>query len=520
MSQANMSTAKRFNLAEACIDAHVSAGRGARPALRYRGETITYRELADLVNSTAGMLREMGIEAEDRCVLVLRDSPEFIATFLGAVRIGAVPVPLSTLLQADEMRYQIENCDAAAVVASADLAPTVDAALADGDRRIHRVAVGEGASRVWSSFAALTRRAQPLVESFRTLEDDQCFWQYSSGSTGRPKAVVHTQRGAAFPREGHGRHVVGITPDDRCFSVSKLFFSYGLGSSLLIPLQAGASVVLEPGRPTPEVVYDLIARERPTLLYTIPTAYAAALAYAEDGNACDLSSVRLCISAGEALPAPLYERWRTRFGLEVLDGIGSTEIGYIAISGVPGRVRPGTSGQVVPGYDAKVVDPEGTPLPVGEVGDLWVRGGSTSAYYWRDHERTKRTYVGEWIVTGDKYVVDADGYYTHAGRSDDMLKVSGIWVSPIEVEACLIEHPAVLEAAVVGRADQDALVKPCAFVVLKDGRAPSEALAVELQEHVKARLARYKYPRWVEFTSELPKTATGKIQRYRLRAGI
>lgn len=517
MSQPTSSAPRRFNLTEACIDAHVSAGGGARPALRYQGTTITYGDLADLVNATAGMLRELGIRREDRCAMVLYDSPEFIATFLGAVRLGAVPVPFSTLLQGDEIRYQLDNCGARAVVASSELCTAVDAALAD-TAEMHRIAVGENAPPSWSSFAALTRGARRVTESCPTLEDDWCFWQYSSGSTGRPKAVVHTQRGAAFPREGHGRHVIRIGPEDRIFSVSKLFFSYGLGSSLLIPLQAGASVVLETGRPTPQVVYDLIARERPTLLYTVPTAYAAALAYAEEGNAGDLSSVRQCISAGEALPAPLFERWRERFGLEILDGIGSTEIGYIAISNLPGRVRPGTSGQVLPGYDAQVVGADGRPVGPGEVGDLWVRGGSTSAYYWRDAERTKRTYVGEWIVTGDKYVVDADGYYTHAGRSDDMLKVSGIWVSPIEVEACLIEHPAVLEAAVVGRADEDALVKPCAFVVLKDGRAASEELSAELQAYVRSRLARYKYPRWIEFTAALPKTATGKIQRYRLRA--
>ncbi len=513
---ASTSETARFNLAEACVDAHLAAGDGARPALRCAGRTITYAELADLVNGTAGMLRELGLGAEDRCALVLNDGPEFIATFLGAVRIGAVPVTFSTGLLPHELRYQLDNCGAKAVVASSEHATRLDEAMRGlpGTRRL--VVTGAGSGE-WRSYDGLLRSAERVTRSAPTLADDWCFWQYSSGTTGRPKAVVHTQRGAAFPREGHGRHVIGIGPDDVSFSVSKLFFSYGLGNSLLIPLQAGATVVLEPARPTPRVVFDLIARERPTLVYAVPTAYAAALAYEEEGNAADLSSVRMCISAGEALPAPLFERWRSRFGLDILDGIGSTEIGYIAISNVPGRVRAGASGRVLPGYEARVVDAEGEPVAPGEVGDLWVRGGSTAAYYWRDRARTKRTFMGDWIVTGDKYVVDADGYFTHAGRSDDMLKVGGIWVSPIEVEACLIEHPAVLEAGVVGRADHDTLVKPCAFVVLKDGRAPSPELAVELQTFVKARLAPYKYPRWIEFRPELPKTSTGKIQRYRLR---
>ncbi len=508
-----------FNLTAACIDAHIEAGLASRPAIRAAGTTLTYGDLAELVARAAGMLRDLGIEREDRCALILRDGPEFIATFLGAVRIGAVPVPFSTLLMPPEIRYQLANCGAKLVIASDDVIPRVDEARAGLPRPLALVGTGDAVPRGWLSYGEIVRTAERVTATAATGEDDWCFWQYSSGTTGRPKAVVHTQRGAAFPREGHGRHVVGITSDDRSFSVSKLFFSYGLGSSLLIPLQAGAAVVLEPARPSPEIVFDLIARERPTIVYAVPTAYAAALAYAEEGHPCDLSSVRLCISAGEALPAPVYERWRRRFGVEIVDGIGSTEVGYIAISNVPGHVRPGTSGRVVPGYEAKVVDPDGAPVPGGEVGDLWIRGGSTSAYYWRDRERTHRTYRGDWIVTGDKYRIDGDGCFTHAGRSDDMLKVGGIWVSPIEVEACLIDHPAVLEAAVVGRADRDALVKPCAYVVLREGRDPSAELALELQAFVKDRLSAFKRPRWIEFTTELPKTGTGKIQRYRLRSG-
>jgi len=508
---------RTFNLASACIDAPLAAGHGRSPAIVCEGRTLTYDDLAELVARAAGMLRGLGLTREDRCALVLRDGPEFIATFLGAVRIGVVPVPFSTLLTAPEIRYQLGNCGAKAVVASAGLTSLVDDARSGLPVEGRLVATDPDVPRGWRSFDDLIASSPRVTEAVPTGADDWCFWQYSSGTTGRPKAVVHTQAGAAFPREGHGRHVVGIGPGDRSFSVSKLFFSYGLGSSLLIPLQVGASVVLEPGRPTPKAVFDSIARERPTIVYAVPTAYAAALAYAEEGNACDLSSVRICVSAGEALPAALCARWHRRFGVEIVDGIGSTEVGYIAISNRPGQVRPGTSGRVLPGYEAKVVDADGRTVAPGEVGDLWIRGGSTSLYYWRDRAQTERTYIGEWVVTGDKYAVDADGWFTHAGRSNDMLKVGGIWVSPIEVEGCLLQHPAVLEAAVVGREDRDELVKPCAYVVLKDGRVPSPALATELQAFVKGRLATYKYPRWIEFTTELPKTATGKIQRYRLR---
>jgi benzoate-CoA ligase len=303
------------------------------------------------------------------------------------------------------------------------------------------------------------------------------------------------------------------------FSVAKLFFSYGLGSSLLIPFRHGASSILVAGRPEPRLVFETIARERPTLLYSVPTAYAALLALPESERH-DVSSLRRCISAGESLPAPLFERWRARFGLEILDGIGSTEIGYIAISNFPGRARPGTSGQVIPGYEARVQRADGEPAAVDEVGDLLVRGPSTAAFYWRRRAATKHTFRGEWVFTGDRYSVDADGYYTNHGRSDDLLRVSGHWVSPLEVESVLLRHASVRECAVVARADGDGLVKPCAYVVCVDGATAAPALADELKAFVKDALAPYKYPRWVEFIPELPKTSTGKIQRYRLRQTV
>jgi benzoate-CoA ligase family protein len=365
---------------------------------------------------------------------------------------------------------------------------------------------------------ALMDASSDELEAEPTSPDDVCFWQYSSGTTGMPKAVVHLQRSAIAPAELHGRHIAAITSDDRVFSIAKLFFSYGLNNSLVIPLRHGATTVLLADRPEPGTVFATIAAERPTVFYGVPTAYAALLSAAEQGVDCDLGSVRACISAGEALPRPLFERWKARFGLEILDGIGSTEIGYIAISNRPGRVRPGTSGEVIPGYEAKIVDADGAAVKAGEVGDLLVRGPSTALCYWNNRDATKRTFRGDWVFTGDRYSVSADGYYTHAGRSDDLLKVGGMWVSPLEVEAVLLEHVAVLECAVVGREDADGLVKPSASVVLKDRGAPPDGLEEELRTLVKDRLAPYKYPRWIEFVPELPKTSTGKIQRFKLRA--
>jgi benzoate-CoA ligase len=363
----------------------------------------------------------------------------------------------------------------------------------------------------------LCAAASPDLDPEPTSRDDMCFWQYSSGTTGAPKAVVHLHHDLWEVTERYGHNVIGMSAADRSYSVPKLFFSYGLGNSLAFPFRYGATVLLDPLRPDPRRTYELLAAERPTLFYAVPTFYASLLGLREDDLPADLSSVRLCISAGEPLPRPLYERWKQRFGLEILDGIGSTEVGYIFVSNSPGRVRPGTSGQVVPGYQAKVIDDEGRPAATGATGTLWVKGDSSFAFYWNQHERTKRTIVGEWVVTGDSYSVDADGYYTYRGRADDMLKVGARWVSPVEVESALLEHPAVAECAVVGREDEDGLTRPVAYAVLRDGGAGSVALAEELRAFARERLAHYKCPRWIEFVGELPKTTTGKVQRYRLR---
>jgi benzoate-CoA ligase family protein len=405
---------------------------------------------------------------------VLRDSPSFIAGFLGAAKIGAIPVPLSTLARPDELALLRQDCGAAFTLTDAD-PPAAPAGR---------------------------------VEAEPTSGDDMCFWQYSSGTTGAPKAVIHLHRRALFPAEAHGRHIARIGPSDRVYSTAKLFFSYGLHNSMVIPLAAGASVVLDPERFAPDRAWRLIAADRPTVLYAVPTAYAALLATAESGTPADASSLRACISAGEALPAPLAERWHRRFGLRILDGIGSTEIGYIAISNRAEEVTPGSSGRVVPGYEARVVGADGADATEGT---LWVRGGSTALGYNDKPAETAATFRDGWVVTGDRYRV-ADGRYYHQGRDDDMLRVGAQWVSPLEVESVLLSHPGVAECAVVGRADADGLVKVCAYVVLRDATPESE-----LGDLCAERLARHKRPRWIEAVAELPKTATGKIQRFRLR---
>jgi len=368
------------------------------------------------------------------------------------------------------------------------------------------------------AFDDVVGRASSRLEAVRTSRDDAAFWLYSSGSTGVPKGAVHLQHDMVVCSDTYALQVLGMTEADRTVSAAKLFFAYGMGNNMYFPMRVGGQGVLYPHRPLPESMFETIHRHRPTLFFGIPTLYAAMLQVKEAEKRWDLSSLRHCVSAGEALPEELFNRWRERFGVEILDGIGTTEILHVFLSNRPGRVRPGATGLPVPGYEAIVVDDEGRPVPQGEIGNLRVKGDSTMAYYWNQHEKTKETLHGHWIQTGDKYYQDADGYFWYCGRADDMLKVGGIWVSPVEVEGTLVAHPAVLEAAVVGSEDEDRLVKPRAFVVLKDGFTASPALDAEIKAFVKDRIAPYKYPRWIDFVAELPKTATGKIQRFKLRA--
>ena len=506
----------QFNVATWFVDRNLDEGRGESVAFYCPDRNLTYGDVAELANRTGNALLDLGVEMEDRVLMACLDGPEFVGTFWGAIRIGAVPVPVNTLLRAPDYLHLLNDSRARAAVVSAALLPEVAPALEDS-RHLRHVLVAGGPGHGYLSWEKRVERASASLAAAPTSRDDAAFWLYSSGSTGFPKGAVHLHHDMVVCFETFARQVLGIRASDRVFSAAKLFFAYGLGNSLYFPMGVGAQSILFPPRPTAEAAFEVIARQRPTLFFAVPTLYAAMLAVPDTEAPFDLSSLRLCVSAGEALPAELYERWRERFGVEIVDGIGTTECLHMFIANRPGAVRPGSSGQVVPGYEAVLVDDAERPVPPGEIGNLRIRGDSTMAGYWNQHEKTKATLYGPWIVTGDKYRQDEDGYFWYCGRSDDMLKVGGIWVSPVEVEAAIVRHPSVLEAAVVGREDADGLVKPAAFVVLKEPGAGSDALAEELQAFVKDRIAPYKYPRWVEFVPDLPKTATGKTQRFKLR---
>ncbi|HEU5349175.1 MAG TPA: benzoate-CoA ligase family protein [Ktedonobacterales bacterium] len=511
-----------YNVTAVFLDGALARGWGSQPAIRTETETWTYAQLAEQAHRAGNGLAALGAEMEHRVAILLYDSPEFAATFFGAIRLGAVAVPFNTQLRPQDYLYLLNDSRARLLVAEADLWEKI-APL----RRqmpflrhvvlVHRDGAATGHDPSTVDYAALLSGASATLATAPTTRDDAALWLYSSGSTGFPKGCVHLQHDMEYCVEHYAKPILQLTPDDITFSAAKLFFAYGLGNGLYFPLATGASSILYPGRVTPEAAFRVISQQRPTIFFGVPTLYAAMLAMPDAAEKYDTSSLRLCVSAGESLPAELFTRWKERFGVEILDGIGSTEILHIFISNVAGNVVPGSSGQLVPGYEAKIVDEQGQPVAQGEIGNLLIAGDSICSQYWNKHERSKATITGQWIATGDKYYQDDKGNYWYGGRSDDMLKVSGQWVSPVEVEASLVAYPAVLEAAVVGAEDNDGLVKPYAFVVLKPDQPASEAMREMLKQHVKTTLQPHKYPRWVSFATELPKTATGKIQRYRLR---
>jgi len=511
-----LSIPEQFNAAAALVDIHIAQGRGGRPALLCGDRKVTYRDLYEGVNRFGNALLELGVRMEERVAILMPDSPEFVFAFFGAMKMGAVAIPMNTLLKPKDYEYLLNDSRSRVLLVHAALLGSI-APVRGELKYLQHIIVADGEAEGCLRLDALVSQASPALEPADTSKDDAAFWLYSSGTTGFPKGAIHLHHDMIVEAEYYGKQILGLTEDDVCFSVAKLFFAYGLGNGLYFALYVGGANVLLPGRPVPEAAFDVIDRYGPTVFYSVPTSYAQLLHLAEKTERTSLGRARMCVSAGEPLPKPIFERWRDRFGVEILDGIGSTEILHIFISNRPGRARAGSTGEIVPGYEAAIIDDDGHPLPPGQPGTLLIKGDSIALGYWNKHERTKETFRGEWINTHDKFLLDADGFFWYQGRTDDMIKVSGMAVWPTEVEALLQEHPAVLESGVAGVEDAEGLFKPFAFVVLKEGHEPSPELARELQEFIKERAAKFKYPRWVEFVHDLPKTATGKIQRYKLR---
>jgi 4-hydroxybenzoate-CoA ligase len=505
------------------VDRHLKEGNGDRTAFRDPHRSLTYGELAMQTARFAGALLQAGIRPEQRVVLLLQDTVDFPIAFWGTMRAGAIPVPINTLLTPETVRYILTDCRASAIIVSASLTATLGPAL----QAERHVIVSQQAGPAqpadpdqqngWQELNEFLATGDPATRTAKASPDEVAFWLYSSGSTGAPKGVRHIHSSLRFTAETYGAKVLGIGPDDVMFSAAKAFHAYGLGNSLTFPMSVGATAVFLPDRPTPDAVLATMAAYDPTLFGGVPTLYAGLLASPYIAPGAGSSSLRRCISAGEALPADIGQRWKSVVGVDILDGIGSTEMLHIFISNHPNDIRYGSSGKPVPGYDARIVDEHDRPVAHGEAGELVVRGDSAAEGYWNQRAKTRRTFQGEWTYTGDTYTRDAEGYFRVQGRSDEMLKVSGVWVSPFEVEEALIAHPAVQEAAVIGRTDHDGLVKPKAFVILQGNYGGDDFLVTELQAHVKERIGVWKYPRWIEFVDNLPKTATGKIQRYRLR---
>ncbi len=513
-----------YNAVSDFVDAAVARGLGGKTAFTDANRSITYGELQTNTCRFAAALRQAGLRPEERLSLLLHDTVDFPVAFWGGVRAGIVVLPLNTLLMAEQYAYILGDSRASAIVASAALArtllpildrlPRLRTIILVGASVAERAAFGD---RAVHDFADLVASGRPDLFIAPTLSDEVAFWMYTSGSTGEPNGVKHVHTTPMAAARLMGQRVIGIRQDDVVFSAAKLFFSYGMGNAIAFPMSVGASTVLLPQRPTPDAVFDIMRRHQPTIFYGVPTLYASLLAHKDMTRGAGSARLRLCISAGEALPADLGNRWRAACGVDVLDGIGSTEMFQTFLSNQPGAVRYGTTGRPVPGYEVKIVDESGHTLPAGEIGELVVRGPTAGEGYWNQRHKSRRTFAGEWTFTGDKYFADADGYYHYCGRTDDMFKVSGMWVSPFEVEAVLASHEAVLEAAVIGKQDADGLVKPKAFIVLRNGFTADERLLETLRIHVKQCAGPWKYPRWIDVRPDLPRTATGKLQRFKLR---
>ena len=506
---------EKFNMADYFLYHNIEEGRENKSCLYFGDESYTYGDAVRRANRTGNALRELGVEIEDRVLIVLPDCPEFVWTWFGASRIGAVITMVNPLLHAEDYRYYLDYTRARCAVIHESLLKNFEEAAKDARYLRHVLVVGEGAS-VFHSFEQVVNAQSDELQPADTNRDDPAIWLFTSGSTGHPKGAVHLQHDLPYNTEVFAKHTIGVNENDLTISVPKLFFGYATGTNLLFPFATGGATALFSERSTPEKLFEVIERYRPTILTTVPTMINAMLNM-EGGAQRDLSCLRFCYSAGEALPRELYTRWMETFGAEIYDGIGSAEMFHIYITNRPGDVKPGSLGRIVEGYEARIVDAGDVEVATGEMGTLRIKGDSAALCYWNAHAKSKETFAGDWCTTGDQFHVDEEGYYWYHGRTDEMLKVSGVFVAPAEIENCLLQHEAVLEAAVIGHDEGSGLIKPKAFVVVRSPAEASDELAQEIKEFVKSKIAIYKYPRWIEFVSSLPKNDRGKIDRKRLK---
>jgi len=508
-----------FNVVSYLLDRHLEEGRGNNICIYYEDQKITYAQVAEQSCRIGNALLSLGLEMENRVALSMADRPEFFCSILGTMKAGIVPVLLSTMAIPKDYLYYLNDSRAKAMIVDETVLSKVLEVKNELKYLKHLIVVGTPAAAGQLSYDEITKAASPKLETVLLNKNDQAFWQYSSGTTGQPKGVIHLHKDLMYAT-AHCDDVVKAGVDDISFGLSKLYFSYGRNNNFDTVLLSGGSVVLFPGMPKPESLFEVIKKYRPTIYYGVPSSYMALIALIDKGYDYDLSSLKACVSAGEALPRVVFDRWRELTGVSILDGLGSTDVGFIYLSCTPENLKFGTLGHVLANVEGKLCDEDGNEVPQGEEGEMWVKSGCTADCYWNKQDKTRAAFIGEWFKTGDKFYKDEEGYYVGVGRADDMLKPGGIWVSPVEVENAVLSHPAVAETGVIGAADKDELEKPMAYVVLKEGYEASPELTKEIQDKVRTTLAHYKTPRWIHYVKELPRTATGKIQRYKLRERV